>query len=344
MHNSQTHSSIRLPLSWTQTQTLEQPQFNMVDLPFSSSKWIPLADVPQSISFEKLYDEHLKSLPQNLVLQSLNTSMRDFLIKKGWQVAPMGAEAILDLPWRGKRSVRELARRGKRHGFIREIQPTALNQKKLAQLIKASPSRQNALLNFTERPELDENTRGFVFESFNHQWLGAITLSTPSSNYAHTELLLRHQKAPNGVMEALVTAIANLLTEEGFTHLSLGNVSPLPIEEAESLFAPLRHPNELFQRSLTLFKFGKSLNFAYNAEGLWRFKNKFSPRWEPLYLAASHRLSWITMIGLAQKMGYFNLLIDQIQKSVPISMPTIKFGYPLQESAEPFAIWRLAQN
>ncbi|MEM7346458.1 MAG: phosphatidylglycerol lysyltransferase domain-containing protein, partial [Chloroflexota bacterium] len=267
-------------------------------------------------------------LPQGFVLQSCNVALRDYLIEQGCQAAPMGAEAILDLPWRGKRSVRELARRGRRHGTIREVKFSRGNQNKLAQLMRQSPSRQGTQLKHTERSAFDETTRCFVFETAEQKWVGAITLSTVATNYAHTELLLRHKDAPVGIMEALVTAITQQLEKEGVEHLSLGNVTPLPIEENEKIFAAHRHPKELWERSQMMFRLGRAFNFAYNADGLWKFKNKFSPRWEPLYLCASPRLSWITVAGLMQAMGYNDLVWEQLLQAWPISIPTLQLPFP----------------
>ena len=327
MNSAQTDSISQLPLSWARTSTAE-PVFNLVKLPFTSPGWIPTAEIPHHTSFDQIYREHLSPLPHGFVLQSCGLSLRDYLIRQGCQVAPMGAEAVLDLPWRGKRSVRELARRGRRHGAVYEIELSQMHQNKLAQLIRKAPSRQGAQLHYTERLEFDTSTRCFVFETVEKKWLGAITLSTISPNYVHTELLLRHPEAPVGIMEALITAIAQQMALEGVSHLSLGNVTPLPAAESETIFAAHRHPKELWTRSQLSFRLGRTLNFAYNAEGLWRFKNKFTPRWAPLYLCASPRLSWATVAGLIQATGYFNLVRRRLLGLWPISLPPLKLPFP----------------
>ena len=102
-----------LPLSWARTQA-DIPIFDTVNLPLTSVQWIPLAEVPHNLPFEELYQSYLHPHSNGVVLQSINVALRDYLIGQGWQAAALGAEAILDLPWRGKRSVRELARRGRR--------------------------------------------------------------------------------------------------------------------------------------------------------------------------------------------------------------------------------------
>jgi hypothetical protein len=129
-------------------------------------------------------------------------------------------------------------------------------------------------------------------------------------------------------MEALITAIAQHLALEGVSHLSLGNVTPLPAAESETIFAAHRHPKELWTQSQISFRLGRALNFAYNAEGLWRFKNKFAPRWAPLYLCATPRLSWATVAGLIQATGYVNLVWSRLLGSWPNAIPTLKSPFP----------------
>ncbi len=322
MDSVQTDRIPRFPLSWARTETTE-PLFNPVRLPFSSPAWIPTAEIPHHYSFDQVYSEYLSSLPNGFVLQSCSPALRDYLIQKGCQAAPMGAEAVLDLPWRGKRSVRELARRGRRHGSVREIADSPIHQTRLAQLIRNSPSRQGVQLKHTERSEFDGSTRCFIFETPEHRWLGAITLSTPAPGYVHTELILRHRQAPVGIMEAMISAITQQLAQEGVQHLSLGTVTPLPAPESDALFAAYRHPDELWTRSQLSFRLGRALKIAHNAEGLWRFKNKFSPRWEPLYLCASPGLTWATIAGLIQATGYFTLVSNRLMSSWPASMAPI---------------------
>ncbi len=343
MNRIQTDSILHLPLSWARSNTAD-PVFNLVKLPFSSPDWIPTAEIPHHYSFDQVYREYLGSLPNGFVLQSCSLPLRDYLIQQGCQVAAMGAEAILDLPWRGKRSVRELARRGRRHGTVHEIEFSSKHQIKLAQLINDSASRQGVQLRHTERSEFDDSTRCFIFETAEQKWMGAITLSTLAPNYVHTELLLRHREAPVGIMEAIITAIAHQLVLEGVQHLSLGAVTPLPAAESEPIFAAHRHSNELWTRSQLAFRLGRALRFAFDAEGLWRFKNKFSPRWEPLYLCASPGLSWATVAGLIQATGYLDFIWDQLLGLWPSSIPKIRSPFPPIDTHPLSGMWGLAHE
>ncbi len=328
MNGSQTDLLSKLPLSWARTDTAE-PAFNQVRLPYSTPAWIPTAEIPPHYSFNRVFRDYLSRLPHGFVLQSCSLAVRDYLIAQGCQAAAMGAEAVLDLPWTGKRSVRALARRGRRHGIVREIEHGPRSQRRLARLAESAPSRQGVQLRHTERAEFDESTRCFVLETPDDKWLGAITLSMPAPHYAHTERWLRQAHAPVGVMEAIISGMAETLASEGTQQLSLGTVTPVPVEAFDRIFKPHRHPEELWLRSRLAFRLGSALRFAYNAQGLWRFKNKFSPRWEPLYLCASPALSWATIAGLVQATGYFGLVREKLESLWPqaiFDIPRLAIG------------------
>lgn len=322
MSYSQEDSIFHLPLSWARTDRTT-PAFDSVRLSLSQLQWFPLVEVPMEQSFEQLYTDHLSQLPTGFVLKSCPVPVRDYLIEQGCEAAPMGLEAILDLPWRGKQSVRRLARLGLRHGAVSEVECTVANQQKLAQLINKTPRSRRVRLRYTERPTFDASVRCFVLETPEHEWLGAITLSTNRPGYVHIELLLRHVDAPIGVMEALISTIAEQLTHEGFTQLSLSNVPLPPAEESEAVFAKHRHPQERWRLSQTAFGLGRRLQFAYNGTGLWTFKNKFQPRWEPVYLCASPRLSLGTIAGLAYEIGYVDLVRHQAASRIANALPNL---------------------
>ena len=310
MHNHPYQPIHQLPLSWTSVASAE-PAFRPVDLPFSSQVWIPTADVPHEFSFERLHKYHLSNLHGGFILQNCNPMLRDYLIGQGCAAVPMGAEAVLDLPWRGKKSVRELARRGRRHGCVHEISWSKNHQRKLAALKQAARPRQGVQLKHIERSQFDAGSRGFVFASERRGWLAAVTLSRPGAGKYHVELLLRHRSAPAGTMEALISAVAEVLGQEGASTLSLGPVLPLPESESEAIFRPHRHPKEKWILGQAAFRLGRAFNFAFNAEGLWRFKNKFEPRWEPLYLCGYPDVSLMAVFGMLKAAGYWDLVWEK---------------------------------
>lgn len=81
---------------------------------------------------------------------------------------------------------------------------------------------------------------------------------------------------PNGIMEYLNISLAMWAKEQGFTYFCLG-MAPLSGLENHAL-APLWH-----KIGNTIFRIGGDF---YNFEGVYFYKDKFNPVWEPVYLAA----------------------------------------------------------
>ncbi|MEZ5502257.1 MAG: bifunctional lysylphosphatidylglycerol flippase/synthetase MprF [Halioglobus sp.] len=81
---------------------------------------------------------------------------------------------------------------------------------------------------------------------------------------------------PNGIMEYLSISVALWAKEQGFAYFSLG-MAPLSGLEDHAL-APLWH-----KIGNTIFKVGGDF---YNFAGVYFYKDKFNPQWNPVYLAA----------------------------------------------------------
>lgn len=81
---------------------------------------------------------------------------------------------------------------------------------------------------------------------------------------------------PNGIMEFLNISLALWAKDQGFTYFCLG-MAPLSGLENHAL-APLWHKigNTIFRNA----------GDFYNFEGVYFYKEKFNPTWEPVYLAA----------------------------------------------------------
>jgi phosphatidylglycerol lysyltransferase len=81
---------------------------------------------------------------------------------------------------------------------------------------------------------------------------------------------------PNGIMEYLNISLALWAKDQGFTYFCLG-MAPLSGLENHAL-APLWH-----KIGNSIFRNGGDF---YNFEGVYFYKEKFNPSWEPVYLAA----------------------------------------------------------
>lgn len=89
--------------------------------------------------------------------------------------------------------------------------------------------------------------------------------------------LMRYSKdTPNGIMEYLNVSLIMWAKAQGFEFFSLGMAPLSGLEDHE--LAPLWHKvgNSIF----------KNANDFYNFEGVFFYKEKFNPSWQPIYLAA----------------------------------------------------------
>ncbi len=106
-------------------------------------------------------------------------------------------------------------------------------------------------------------------QAFANVWVGARRVEMSVD-------LMRHRtSAPNGVMDALFTALMQWGKDEGYEWFNLG-MAPLSGLE-DSPVAPL-------WAKLGRFVYGHGQTF-YNFKGLRAYKEKFDPEWEPRYLA-----------------------------------------------------------
>ena len=95
------------------------------------------------------------------------------------------------------------------------------------------------------------------------------------------DLMRYNPESPNGIMEYLFVELMLWSKAEGYQWFSLG-IAPLAGLERHPL-APLWH-----KIGTAIFDLGEEL---YNFEGLYEYKAKFEPAWQPRYLAAPAGLS-----------------------------------------------------
>lgn len=104
--------------------------------------------------------------------------------------------------------------------------------------------------------------------------------------------LMRHQHhLENGTMEFLFASLSQWGREHGYETFSLGATTIFGMQQAE--------PDSAVTRAL--FFIASLVNRFYRFQGLYAFKNKFHPRWEPRYAAYPGALSLpLTVATLVQ--------------------------------------------
>src|SRR5581483_6960522 len=97
-------------------------------------------------------------------------------------------------------------------------------------------------------------------------------LSYSAGEAAVLDLMRRAEDCPPGTMELLVTRSLEDLRQRGYRSASLGGV---PIASTTGRAGPI-------ERALGwVYEHGGTI---YEAKGLFAFKRKFDPRWEPIFL------------------------------------------------------------
>lgn len=287
--------SLELPLSWARGEQ-NTAQVHSTPLLFKRTRWLSLAEIPEEQSFDSIIDEALHE-GKRILIRGCTPAITRRLQSRGFDAMCLGREALLNLEKdiTFKKSTRQLIRRGRKKGHLREVFIDSENRLLLQQLKRNSPHGRKPQLRHLFRGTPPAKKPAFIWVDEAGNWLAAITVSHISGEKAHTELMVRHQQAPIGVMEALIDAVARILKDRGYRYFSLGE-------------APFIQGNTPDFRSILINGMGKTLRFVYNSESLYRFKNKFSPQWQDLSICASPKISMLQLAAMAWHSRYVHLV------------------------------------
>jgi lysylphosphatidylglycerol synthetase-like protein (DUF2156 family) len=265
-------------------------------------KWICNTKVPYGKPVDETFLEIIKQLPDDdLIFDGCSVDNKDYLKNFGFKFLSVGKEAILNLSKDifQKKSLRELVGRGKKHGTVIELHYSRENKELLQNFISQTSHGKKPQLKNLFETSYQAHHRLFVFIS-EEKWIAAIMLSLKNKKFVYTELILRRSDAPVGIMEALIYEIVISLKAEGFEHWSLGAV-PFVVYDAK-----------LFSLSWFINFIGRKIRFAYNYKGLFNFKNKFNPDWEPVFLCYKNKLHPVQILRLSQKTNLIKLILYNI--------------------------------
>ncbi len=284
---------IELPLSWTKS----PGENNLNILTSFNSCWISFSEI-ETIGYFRRELQSLISQNKKIIIRGVKPeNMKSLLSDLNFKFYPIGSEALLDTSKDlfEKKSLKELIKRGQRHGRIREKNISNLDWVKYTDLWLNSAHAEEPKLKYLYRLEVDKHCKIFVM-SAKDKYLGAVTISKNNPTKYQAELILRRKNAPVGIMEALIYHIKEELFSMGVKSFSLGEVPFVIKEKGIHNFIPL-----------TLNAIGRGLKFAYNYKGLFNFKNKFNPLWKDVYLAAYPSLRPGMMFNI-----YFNSNLNDL--------------------------------
>ena len=196
--------------------------------------------------------------------------------------------------------LQSLVKRGLKKGSVIEFLPTDINKRKIEYLIDVINQHRVVNLKHIYPQSISPETRIFVHQSPWGHINGAVTVSHRPGNIWYTEQILRHPLAPQGTMESLIYKIIVKLKEEGYPVLSLGEVPFISGQNSKK-----RDKFLMFMGKILLGK-------RYNFQGLFHFKNKFSPNWKTTYLYGAPRISVIALAELFFKSKMHKLVLSNL--------------------------------
>lgn len=237
-------------------------------------------------------------------LLALDERQREVAAAEGFSSQKIGEEAFLDVAefsTAGKRrsNVRHSVTRARKDGVVvLRYDATSWSPRRDAQLAAISAAwladKGGPELGFTlGRFDLDRLDDQEVFvalvglDTEQERVVGFVTwLPYGDGEAAVLDLMRRGDRVPPGVMEALVVDSLADFAARGRAVASLGGV-PLAATAART--------DRTSQLLGWLYEHGDAV---YAAKGLFRFKDKFAPRWEPMFLAYPAAAD-VPRIGLA---------------------------------------------
>lgn len=290
-----------LPLSWARS-NVPNPVYRNISLPLSGITWITYADLPYRYPFSSVQEDLEKLFPEGFLIRGCSRQVAGMLEQQGGSLLKTGAEAVLHLQ-NGhfeKKSLRKLLQQAEKKGRVVEMPLDNGNRSLLRKLQRQARHGSKPQLSHVFRTYPFEECRFFVFLSREDEWLAAVTVTFRDDVVAHTELMLKQQDAPPGIMELLLAEVFRMLRGEGFSEWSLGEVPFYHLTDRASY----RFSGEEKMVALTA-EFCRSV---YDFKGLFYFKNKFEPEWRDVYLYSKRGVTLLTLADLAIKTGYTALV------------------------------------
>jgi hypothetical protein len=269
---------------------------------YKNIDWLTHVKVSYHIDFESIVSELILKHARNYFIVGCNHGNFIFLNVRGYQGIRVGKEAILDLHYNHfkKKSLKELVRRGKKHGIVMEVPFSKEAADKLIDFRIYTRHGHEPQLKYMFNTVFEECNRLFVIKNFEGLWLGAILLSFKSERFVQSETILCRRNAPVGSMEALIYEIFIKLQNTGYDYWSLGAV-PFTISDSKFL-----------SKEYVINVMGRLLKFAYNYKGLFNFKNKFNPLWCDYYICIRPIFSAGAILGIIKKSNLLDLVLYKL--------------------------------
>ena len=243
-----------------------------------------------------------------LLLYQISAPVLDLAIGMGLHIVKYGEEAVVDLPdltleTPRLRSLRKAERAAARRGLTFRVVPAAAVPVILDELHAISDDWLAAK---------GQSEKGFSLGRFDPEYLANFDVAvamvegrivafanlwlTANREAASIDLMRHRDDAPHGTMDFLFVHLLQWAKERGFATFTLG-IAPLSGIDGRRL-APA-----WARAAALIFHHGERL---YGFRGLRAYKEKFSPRWEPRYIAGPRG------VGMVQGLRDLSLLVGRV--------------------------------
>lgn len=254
--------------------------------------WIAMSDpVGDPTEFEKLvweFREAADKVAAQIAFYEIGKERIPLYLDLGLSLIKLGQQALIPLESFGlkgkkRQNLRSAINKYQREGYVFEIIHAADVNEILPELKEISDQWLK---------EKNAKEKRFSLGFFNEEYLRHCNIAVvkkegkifafcniwPLNNKHQISIdLMRYLTGtPNGIMEFLNISLILWAKEQGFTYFGLG-MAPLSGLENHAL-APLWH-----KIGNTIFRIGGDF---YNFAGVYFYKDKFNPEWQPIYLAA----------------------------------------------------------
>ncbi len=277
-----------------------QTDFKHTALRHKHAHWVHFASIPSEVTLDGWLEGMASSQGEAVILRGCSRPLATVLKGRGFDLLPVGMEAEIGvegyIPGKG---LRELQKRGLKQGRIMAFNVDEAHLERMRSVWRRSPYARRTMLKKLFRNEQPYHQQGLAFIDRRGQWQAFVTWSHNNSRKRHLEQMVRAEKAPAGAMEALILQLIPLTRAAGYDTLSLGEVP---------FFFPRGFKPRL--RAALIAAAGRLFPRIYNARGLYHFKDKFHPRWQPVYICGKPRVSWLHLLEMAWHSRYVHLAVE----------------------------------
>lgn len=293
---------MNLPLSWIFDENIIYPTFYKIQL--GKTEWLhsgKVGDYDEFINGIRNYSLELNNEFNKIMLRGCSEKLFNKLEHYGFYKFLTGIEAELYLnsvQHFNKKSLLKLINRGNKKNTFEEVDFNEFSKLKFREFTNSLNYKYSKLpqLKYLFINHFLPDVRLFAAINVLNDWQAVIITSKNSPTKIHTEILMRKENAISGTMEAFIFYLFNKFRDEGFETFSLGEVP----------FFTRNFKQDTLNKITNIF--GRNLSTIYNASGLYRFKAKFNPIWQPLYICSKPKLS-IHDFYCIMKMTNFNSLL-----------------------------------